>query len=188
MKASGRARHARRAWAPVLNGCVSPDRDPEVIVAELRSNGAALVVPAVFLILVMAAVGYFGFRLPESWQRWLVLGGGVVLVLLGFVLPLCAWLSRRTTITTRRTILRKGLIAHSRREVLHTRVLEVGLRQTPGQRLAGSGDVLLELGRDRTAVIQNVRSPRLVVDALSDLVEAQREEQDARRSSGELRF
>ncbi len=159
------------------------DREPEVIVAELRPGAGVLVLPSVLLVLVAAALGFFLFRLPDGWPRWAALAGAVLLVLLGFVLPIWAWASRRYTITTRRTILRAGLVARSRREVLHARVLEVDLDRRAGQRLGGTGDVTLELGQGRAAVLRNIRSPRLVQEALTDLVEAQRHEAAARRGN-----
>ena len=158
-------------------------REPETIVAELRPSAGALVVPSILLVAVAAAVGYFFFRL-EGWQRWALLGAAALVVLLGVVVPLWAWSSRRYTITTRRTVLREGMIARGRREVLHARVIEVVLRRSAAQRLAGSGDVLLELGQGRTAVLRSVRSPRLVQEALTDLVEARREETTAYRGLG----
>jgi len=160
-------------------------REPETIVAELRPSMGALVLPSLLLVAVAVAVGYFCFRL-DGWQRWTLLGAAAVVVLLGFVLPLWAWSSRRYTITTRRTVLRDGMIARGRREVLHARVIEVVLRRSAAQRIAGSGDVLLELGQGRTAALRSVRSPRLVQEALTDLVEAQRDETGAyRRITGE---
>ncbi len=161
------------------------DRDPEALVADLRPNIVALVVPAIVLVAVVAAVGFFGLRL-EGWQRWAALGGGALVVLLAFVLPLWAWASRRYTVTTRRTILRDGMLVRRRREVLHARVLEVVLRRGPLQVVAGSGDVILELGSGHVATIRSVRSPALVQAALTDLMETQRAEREfRRRNTGE---
>jgi len=158
-------------------------REPETIVAELRPSTGALVLPSIVLIAAAAAVGYFVLRL-DGWQRWTLIGGAALLVLLCFVLPLWAWSARRYTITTRRTVIREGMIARRRREVLHVRVIEVALHRSGAQRLAGSGDVLLELGQGRTAALRGIRSPRLVQEALTDLVEARREETTAYRGLG----
>jgi len=166
---------------------VVTEREPEVIVAELRPSAGVLVVPSLLLIAAAAAVGYFAFRLEVPWQRWGVIGGGVLVFLFGFLLPLWAWAARRITITTRRTVLRRGMFAHHRREVLHSRVLEVALHRSAAQRIAGSGDVRLELGQGQSAVLRGVRSPRLVQAALSDLVDAQRDDPAFRRlGTGEV--
>jgi len=156
-------------------------------VADLRSNAIVLVIPSLLLVTVTAALGFVFFRLPEDWQRWSAVGAAACIILVGFVLPLTAWLSRRYTVTTRRTILRDGLVRRSRREILHAKVVEVRLERHPGQALAGSGHVILDLGQGGQAVLRGVRSPRLVQEALTDLVEAQREE-SARRRSGDTGY
>jgi len=162
------------------------DRDPETVVAELRPNVASLILPAILLVAAVAALGFFGFRLPEAWQRWAILGGAGLVVVFGFVLPLWFWASRRYTVTTRRTILRDGMVVRRRREVLHARVIEVVLLRSPAQRFAGSGDVVLELGGDHSAVLRSVRAPGLVQAAIMDLVDAERADREfRRRSSGE---
>lgn len=163
------------------------DRDPEAKVADIRSNAIVLVIPSLLLVIVAAALGFVLFRLPEDWQRWAAIGAAAFIVLIGFVLPLAVWLSRRYTVTTRRTILRDGLFVRSRREILHAKVVEVRLERHPGQLAAGSGHIILDLGQGGEAVLRGVRSPRLVQEALTDLVEAQREE-SARRRSGDTGY
>jgi len=162
-----------------------PDRDPEISVADLRSNVARLVLPAILLIAAVGAVAFFAFRLEGIW-RWLIVGGAGVVVLFGFIVPLWHWASRRYTITTRRTILRDGMVVRRRREILHARVLEVALSRTPAQSFAGSGDVVLELGGGHSATLRSIRTPVLVQAALTDLVDAQRADREyRRRSTGE---
>lgn len=163
-----------------------PERDPETVVAELRTSVGMLVLPSILLVAAVAALGFFGLRLGEPWQRWAVAGGAGLVILFGFAVPLWFWASRRYTVTTRRTILRDGMLVRRRREVLHARVVEVTMRRTPGQSLAGSGDVILELGGGHSAVLRSVRAPGLVQAALTDLVDSQRADREyRRRSSGE---
>lgn len=164
------------------------DRDPESVVAEFRSNVARLALPALLLVAAVAAVAFFGFRIEGIW-RWVLVGGGGVVVVLCFVVPLWHWASRRYTITTRRTILREGMVVHRRREILHASVVEVAMRRTPGQAFGGSGDVILELGGGHSATLRSIRTPALVQAALVDLVDAQRADREyRRRSTGEQPF
>ncbi len=161
------------------------DRDPESVVAEFRSNVARLVIPAILFVAAVAAVAFFGFRLEGVW-RWILVGGAGAVVLFGFIVPLWLWASRQYTITTRRTILREGMVVRRRREILHARVLEVALSRTPAQLAAGSGDVVLELGGGHSAKLRSIRTPVLVQAALTDLVGAQRADREyRRRSTGE---
>jgi len=157
-----------------------------MVVADLRPNIAVLVLPTILLIAAVAALAFFGLRLTETWQRWAVGGGAALVVVFGFVVPLWFWASRRYTVTTRRTILREGMVVRRRREILHARVVEVAMRRSPGQALGGSGDVVLEMGGGHSAVLRSVRAPGLVQAAITDLVEEQRADREHRRaSSGE---
>jgi len=161
------------------------ERGPESVVADLRPSVGMLVLPTILLVAAVGAVAYFLFRVPEPWQRWAVAGGAGLVVLFGFIVPLWFWASRRYTVTTRRTILREGMVVRRRREILHARVVEVGLRRTPMQAFAGSGDVILQLG-GHTAVLRSVRTPGLVQAAIVDLVDAERTDREVRRlRSGE---
>src|SRR5690606_40127207 len=99
-----------------------------------------------------------------------------------FVVPLWFWASRRYTVTTRRTILRDGMVVRRRREILHARVVEVAMRRSPAQTFAGSGDVVLEMGGGHNAVLHSVRAPGLVQAAITDLVEEQRADRAYRRA------
>ncbi|MBO9578209.1 MAG: PH domain-containing protein [Microbacteriaceae bacterium] len=163
-----------------------PERDPEAVVAELRPSVGMLVLPALLLVGAVGAFAFFGLRVAEPWQRWALAGGAGVVVVFGFVLPLWFWASRRYTVTTRRTVLRDGMVVRRRREILHARVIEVATRVNPAQSFSGSGDVVLELGGGHTAVLRSVPQPRLVQAALTDLVGDQRADREfRRRSSGE---
>lgn len=164
-----------------------PERDPELVVAHLRPNVAVLILPGLVLVALAAATGYLAFRAPETWQRWTVAGTATALAVLLFVLPLWHWASRRYTITTRRTILRDGMLVRHRREVLHSRVADVELRRTPLQSLVGSGDVSISVDGGRPAVLKGMRSPQLVQAALVDLSAAERADRQSRLAdSGEV--
>lgn len=157
-----------------------------MVVAELRPNIGSLLLPTILLIAAVAAVAFFGLRLSEPWQQWAVGGGAALVVVFGFVVPLWFWASRRYTVTTRRTIVREGMVVRRRREILHARVVEVAMRRSPGQTFAGSGDVVLEMGGGHSAVLRSVRAPGLVQAAITDLVEEQRADREHRRTnSGE---
>jgi len=157
-----------------------------MVVAELRPSIGSLVLPTILLIAAVSALAFFGLRLTEPWQRWAVGGGAALVVVFGFIVPLWFWASRRYTVTTRRTILRDGMVVRRRREILHARVVEVAMRRSPAQAFAGSGDVVLEMGGGHSAVLRAVRTPALVQAAITDLVEEQRADREHRRAnSGE---
>jgi uncharacterized membrane protein YdbT with pleckstrin-like domain len=169
----------------------SGDVVPEAIVARLRPHSRALFWPILGLLVILAALGYFfgSFRIP--WANIAVLIAGVVLVILVFIGPLLTWLGRTYTITTRRIVLRHGLLVRTRQELLHSRGYDVTVRQNGLQQLFRSGDVLINTGLDHPVLLRDIPSADLVQSALHELMErslnpiaARRQQEQSRPSDG----
>ncbi|MFC9559081.1 PH domain-containing protein [Agromyces sp. NPDC056965] len=143
---------------------------PERVVARVRRHARILILPAILLILVAGATAYGVGIAPETWQVLAILGGAVVVVLLGSFLPFLAWLTRRTTITTRRVIARSGIWVRVRQELLLSRGRDVTVRGTWGQSAFGSGDVRIDTGHEKPFVLKDVPKPVLVQGALQELM------------------
>jgi uncharacterized membrane protein YdbT with pleckstrin-like domain len=146
----------------------------ETVVARLRPHGRAMFLPTVILLALAAAAGYFGGKFSEDWQNTAVLITAAVLAVFGWFVPLVSWLSQNYTITTRRVIVRSGVLVRSRQEVLHALGHDVTVRRSALQALFGSGDVLVSTGLDRPVVLRDVPSAALVQATLHDLMEANR--------------
>ncbi|MFN4000542.1 PH domain-containing protein [Microcella sp.] len=147
-------------------------RVPERAIARLRPHARALVVPAIALIVIVGAASYGAFALDETWQVLAVLLGAVVAAGLLWVLPLLRWLSTQYLITTRRIVLRRGLLVRTRQEVLLSRSFDVSLRRSGLQSAFRSGDVLVNTGLDRPVVLRDLPRADLVLRALGDVMEA----------------
>lgn len=143
----------------------------EVVIARLRPHARALFWPSLLLIAVCAALGFFGSRFAEPWQNLAVLGFAVLLVVVGWLLPLLSWLARNYTITTRRVVLRSGVFVRVRQELLHSRAFDVTVRQGALQSLFRSGDVVINVGNQSRLVLRDVPSADLVQETLHDLEE-----------------
>jgi uncharacterized membrane protein YdbT with pleckstrin-like domain len=146
-------------------------RAPELVIATLRGHAGRLLWSALLVIAVAGAVGYLYGNLPEPFADWMLLAGGAALVLLGAVLPYLGWLSRTYTITTRRVIARRGLLARSRTELAHARGYTVSTRRSVLQRLRGTGTLTLSDGVEGRLVLKDVPSAVLVGEVLADQVE-----------------
>lgn len=153
----------------------------EVVVARLRPHARALFWPTALLVVVSAALGFFSGMLTEGWQVIAALGAALVIVVVGWLLPLCAWLARNYTITTRRIVLRSGIFVRLRQELLHSRGYDVTVRKNSLQSLFGSGDVQVNTGLDRPVVLRDVPSADLVQAALHDLMESNQNATASRR-------
>lgn len=148
-----------------------PAQPPERVIARLRSNARRLFWPSLVLIAVAGAVGYLAGQVEQVWEVVLLWSAAAALVLLLFLLPLAAWLSRRYTITTRRLIIRHGFFVRVRQELLHSRGYDVQVRRTWLQSAFRSGDVLINSGLEHPVVLKDVPKADQVQRALSELMD-----------------
>ena len=142
---------------------------PEVVVLRFRRHGRRLVPPVLALVVIAAAAGFWVGALPAAWMNLAAGAGALLLALLLGVLPVFSWLAHRTTVTTRRVILRQGLFSRHRSEVSFGRVREVRSRRGLSQRVWGSGDIDLLHGAESLRLTDVPGSER-VADALQDLM------------------
>lgn len=160
-----------------------PAAPAERVVARVRRHARRLVLPAVLLVAVAGAAGFAIGLFSELWQQLAVAGVAVLVVAFGVFLPFLAWLTRRTTITTRRIIVRSGVFVRIRQELLHSRGYDVTVRRTWAQSAFGSGDVRINTGHERPFVLRDVPKPELVQAALQELmVESHTQIADHRRA------
>lgn len=144
---------------------------PEAVVIRFHRHGRRLGLPVIMLLALAAASGYAVGSFPEAWMNLLAgICAGALALLVG-VIPILVWLARRVTVTTRRIIMRHGVLVHHRAEVSLGRVREVRLRRGPVQRLLGAGDIELFVGADAPTRLVDVPGAVAVVDALHELVE-----------------
>lgn len=163
--------------------------DPERVIVLLRAHARALVLPVVVLLAVSGGAVYGATALDELWLRILIVAAGALALVLLVLAPYVRWLASHVLITTRRIVIRHGLVVRTRQEVLHSRSYDVALRQSGLQRLFRSGDILLNTGLDRPVVLRDLPRAALVQEALSDLMEHSRSSvADARRQTGATRL
>jgi uncharacterized membrane protein YdbT with pleckstrin-like domain len=145
--------------------------DAETVVARLRPHARVLFWPSLFLSALAGGTAYFSSTLREPWQETAVLAAGAGLAVLFWLLPLLSWLAHRYTITTRRLVIRSGLLLRRRQEILHSRSYDLVVRQNAVQSLFRSGDVHINTGLEHPVVLQDVPGVDLVQAALTDLME-----------------
>jgi len=159
--------------SPDAPGAVDEAAEPERVVAKFRAHGRRLFFPTVLLIAVAGATGYFSGWFPEEWQNWAVLAAGALLAVLFFLVPTVRWLSTRYVITTRRIILRRGLLVNTRSELMLVRAGELTVRTSLMQAMFRSGDVRIGTGPGEFAVLRDVPRADLVSEVIGDLLESQ---------------
>lgn len=147
-----------------------PHAQPERVVLRVRTHGRTLLFPVLTLIAAAAACGYWGGSLPEPWMNAAVWAGFALCVVF------CAsswlrWLMRRTVITQRRLIMKRGVFVQHRSDLPFARVREVRSRRSLLQQLFGCGNVVLITGDAEPTVLRNVAGSDLVCDALRELID-----------------
>jgi uncharacterized membrane protein YdbT with pleckstrin-like domain len=166
---------------------MSPEANPESVVARLRPHSRALFWPVLVLIADVGAVSYFFGSFTEQWMNLALLAAGAIAALLLFVIPWLAWLARNYTITTRRIVIRSGVLVRTRQELLHSRGYDVSVRRSGLQHLFRSGDVRINTGLEHPVVLRDIPGADLVQSALHDLMEASLNPIAARRQQEQSR-
>ncbi|GAA2003808.1 hypothetical protein GCM10009739_13200 [Microbacterium ulmi] len=144
---------------------------PELRIARFRSHARRLVWPALLLIAVAGAVGFFFGNLPAPFHDWMLVAAACLIVFFLVLLPFLSWWSHTYTVTTRRVIERKGMLAAKQRELAHVRGYTIQVRRGPVQRLWGAGTLVLSNGVDGPLRLVNIPSAALVHEVLVDQVE-----------------
>ena len=160
----------------------------ETVVARLRPHARALFWPSLFLIALSGGTAYLSTVVQEPWQENAVLAAGGALAVLFWLLPLLSWLAHRYTITTRRLVIRSGLLVRRRQELLHSRSYDLVVRQNAVQSLFRSGDVHINTGLEHPVVLHDVPGVDLVQAALTDLMEQNSNPVASRRQQEQSRF
>ena len=117
---------------------------------------------------LVAAGGWLTFT---SWIQWAISGA---ITLAGLILFLKWWLEIRYTtliVTSKRTILRKGIVSRETSEVQHDDVRNIQVDQNMYERIVGVGDLAISSSGqdDLEIVVLGIAHPEDVADVVRDL-------------------
>lgn len=146
----------------------------EYQVLHTRAHVRVLARPALLLVVLGAAVGTGAALVPYDLRPGVqaaVLGVGLLLAGPLVVRPFLRWLSTTYTLTTRRFVLRTGVLVRSRRDVALARVHDVAVRRGLLDRLLGTGTLQIVGGLDTPPVwLAHVPQVERVHAVVSDLL------------------
>lgn len=140
--------------------------EPERLVTNVRRHGRYLFMPALIFIAVCGLVPFLMGRFGESWINIAIVVAGIVVVLLMSAMPFVYWLGNRSTLTTRRVIVRRGFFTRERTELLLVRGFQVSIRRGPLQAMFGSGDIVIDTGVAHPTVVPDVPRAKSFLAAL----------------------
>jgi uncharacterized membrane protein YdbT with pleckstrin-like domain len=131
--------------------------DDEEIVLDLRPHWRRVAIPVVLIPLVIGVASYLWFIAPggntQGPVHIAVLVVAVAVLLWWSLRPWLRWLTTRYVLTTRRVVMRTGVVARHGRDIPLTRVNDVSFSHTMIERMFRSGTLVIESAGDRGQVI-----------------------------------
>jgi uncharacterized membrane protein YdbT with pleckstrin-like domain len=132
------------------------DQDEEIVL-NLRPHWRRVVVPVVVIPIVVGLASYLWFVVPSGSSRnplrIAILVVALAVLLWWSLRPWLRWLTTRYVLTTRRVVMRTGVIARNGRDVPLTRVNDVSFSHTVVERMFRSGTLVIESAGDRGQVV-----------------------------------
>jgi membrane protein YdbS with pleckstrin-like domain len=124
----------------------------EQVVTHRHPHWKMLVVPVLVLLLVVAVCCYLAALVRnQSWApvAWLALAAvGVAVVGWLTVAPVVRWRTTHFVVTTRRVLVREGLLSRHGMDIPMARINSVRFRHTVLERMLGSGTLVIESASD----------------------------------------
>lgn len=143
---------------------------PEVLVIRIRRHARVLIVPALVALGTAFAAGFFIGWFDELWQNLVAAAIAVILLIAAVLLPFTIWLGNTITITTRRVIVRRGVLTRNRSELPLARIREIRSRASVIQRLFRSATIQLLTDGEQQVELRDVPQASQLIDALHELL------------------
>jgi uncharacterized membrane protein YdbT with pleckstrin-like domain len=132
----------------------------EEIVMHKHPHWKMLVGPVLVLLIVVGVVSFLAALVgAQTWAPWarLVLGVlGLALVIRLTLLPVIRWRTTHFVITTRRVLVREGLIARRGMDIPMRRINSVEFRHTLFERPFGVGTLVIESASDESLEFHDI--------------------------------
>lgn len=131
--------------------------DDERVVRNLRPHWRRVALPVVLVPVIVGVGSYLWFVVPHGVVhkplRIAILVVALLALLWFSLRPWLRWLTTRYVVTTRRVVVRTGVLSRNGRDVPMTRINDVSFQHTLLERLFGSGTLVVESAGERGQVI-----------------------------------
>jgi uncharacterized membrane protein YdbT with pleckstrin-like domain len=152
----------------------------EQVVMHKHPHWKMLVVPVLALLLVVAIGSYLAALAgSQTWGHWAWLATAVVglgLVIRFTVVPVVRWRTTHFVVTTRRVLVREGVLTRHGIDIPLKRINSVQFRHTIFERIVGSGTLIIESASDEPLEFDDVpgveKVHMLLYDELADTSQA----------------
>ena len=162
--------------------------DDEHVVVSTRTHVKALLVPALWLILLAAVAGFVASYAGGQAGRAKPLLVGVIWLLALAVAwklvfaPFLRWLTTTYTVTNRRLITRTGILSRRGHDIPLARINDVAYEHGLVDRMFGCGTLVISDASERgSVVLHDIPRVEQVHLQISDLLYGDRPDEEARR-------
>lgn len=150
--------------------------DGEQVRLDLHPHWHQLLVPMILLPVTAGLASYLYFVVPHGTVRtplrWLILAAAAVVLLWWVVRPWLRWLTTRYVVTTRRVVLRDGIIRRHGRDIPLSRINDVSFDSTLVERMLRCGTLTIEsAGEHGQVALTDVPRVEMVQRTIYQLVE-----------------
>lgn len=144
----------------------------EQIVLDLHPHWKRLIVPVLTLLGVLALTGFLLAQVTNSIGQIAIGVVAGILVVMWVIVPVLRWRTTLFVVTTKRVVVRSGVLSRQGRDVPLTRVNDVTFSHNLIERILGCGTLVVESAGERGQVTLN-EVPRVesVQRTVYDLVE-----------------
>jgi len=141
--------------------------DDEDVVLDMHPHWKQLVVPVLLIPVVVGLATYLVLLVPDGSAhrplQWAVVAVAALLLLRFSLWPYLKWQTTHYVLTTRRVIIRQGVLARSGRDIPLTRVNDASFHHTFFERLLRCGTLTIEsAGEHGQVVLPEVPTVELV--------------------------
>jgi uncharacterized membrane protein YdbT with pleckstrin-like domain len=127
----------------------------ESIAFELKPHWRALIWPAFVLVIEVFIATWAFFAFDSTVFRWIVVAVGVVILTWQVALPFLTWLTTQYVFTSRRIIVRRGLLTKQGRDMPLSKVNNVSFEVSVLGRILNYGTLEVESASDDGDLIIN---------------------------------
>lgn len=162
--------------------------DGETIEFEIRPHWRALVVPGAILIGVVAGFvflltkwnDWFDEGVVRDVGRWALIVVAAFVIIVWAVRPFLYWITTQYVFTSRRIIIRSGLISKTGKDMPLSKVNNVSFQISVAGRMLNYGTLEIDSASDESLVIHDVPNVEYIQREVNRLHE---EDDEARRNS-----
>ena len=124
----------------------------ESVVLDLHPHWKVMFLPFVELLALLALAGFLLAQDFGSTANWVIVGVGVLLLVVLFVIPLLKWRTTHFVVTSERVVMRSGVLGRQGRDIPLARINDVSFEHTFFERLLGCGTLVVESAGERGQV------------------------------------